>query len=127
MKQKKTTYMFVTVTLRDELQSDPENPIEVIIKDPIVEVIRGLVYITLVGAIEYDEKKVNEFLLRQLKLQKLMGKLVDSANDILTGLGYSFEVDESEYGGIEEAYLTLDPDIFDVQMSEELEEGTIAI
>lgn len=126
MKQK-TTYMFVTVTLRDELQSDPENPIEVIIKDPIVEVIRGLVYITLVGAIEYDEKKVNEFLLRQLKLQKLMGKLVDSANGILTGLGYSFEVDESEYGGIEEAYLTLDPDIFDVQMSEELEEGMIAI
>ena len=119
--------MFVTVTLRDELQSDPENPIEVIIKDPIVEVIRGLVYITLVGAIEYDEKKVNEFLLRQLKLQKLMGKLVDSANGILTGLGYSFEVDESEYGGIEEAYLTLDPDIFDVQMSEELEEGIISI
>ena len=119
--------MFVTVTLRDELQSDPENPIEVIIKDPIVEVIRGLVYITLVGAIEYDEKKVNEFLLRQLKLQKLMGKLVDSANGILTGLGYSFEVDESEYGGIEEAYLTLNPDIFDVQMSEKLEEGMIAI
>ena len=56
-----------------------------------------------------------------------MGKLVDSANGILTGLGYSFEVDESEYGGIEEAYLTLDPDIFDVQMSEELEEGMIAI
>lgn len=119
--------MFVTVTLRDELQSDPENPIEIVIKDPIVNVIRGLVYITLVGAIEYDEKKVNEFLLRQLKLQKLMGKLKDSANGILSGLGYSFEVDESEYGGIEEAYLTLNPDIFDVQMSEKLEEGMIAI
>ena len=119
--------MFVTVTLRDELQSDPENPIEVVIKDPIVNIIRGLVYITLAEFIDNDEKKVNEFLLRQLKLQKLMGKLEDSANGIITGLGYSFEVDESEYGGIEEAYLTLDPDIFDVQMSKEWEEGMIAI
>lgn len=113
--------MFVSITLNDQLQGSVQK--EVIVKNSKVDVIGGLVYVTLAENI-YKEEDINNFLHRQLKLQKRMEVLVDSATSSIPGLGYSFEVRGPENDDrIEEASIVLDPDVFDAEMEEELMEG----
>lgn len=115
--------MYVTITLNDQLQKDQKNPVELIIKNSRIDVICGLVYVTLAENIN-SEEEINNFLHRQLKLQKRMADLLESATHIIQGLSYSFEVCGPVDGsGIEEAYLLLEPTVFDVEMEEELMEG----
>lgn len=121
---------YVTISLRNELQIDPENPIVVIIKDADVDVISCLVYVYLAVDIK-DEEEIGKYLRRQFEIHKMLERILDSVDAERKGedypaIPYTFEVveDGENSGSVRAASIVLDPGVFDVEIVSELEDDS---
>ena len=106
---------FVKVSVREVVDK------EAYIKEATIEVKGGFIVINLVkGLLSIEDTK--EFLLRQLRLQSKFRDLEKAIPDGPDKISYSFEIGKkTEDDRIEEAWICLDTDFYDVEELEELE------